>query len=204
MASEPNESHYHSKKDPDLRPRDPGALQPEGRARAPAVDAAGAQGARDQVHRRPADLQPPLRRAEGRHHADVPPASRGVGSGREVAEARPRERGGVLHPRRRGLRDPRRRALRLEGRRRRHRAQQLRAPALQRQPDQAGARARHEDEADVHVHEHAVSEDGGAAAVGRRRRAEKISASAKTRTTSTTSRVEVPRSGPAGGRHGVE
>ena len=55
--------------------------------------------------------------------------------GRPHAEARPRQRGRLLHPRRRGLRDPRRRALRLEGGRRRDRAQQLRAPALQREPD---------------------------------------------------------------------
>jgi len=36
------------------------------------------------------------------------------------------------------------------------RAQQLRAPAFQRQPGQAGARAGDQDQADVHVHEHAV------------------------------------------------
>ncbi len=79
--------------------------------------------------------------------------------GRRVAEARPRQRGRLLHPRRRGLRDPRRRALRLEGGRRRHRAQQLRAPALQRLDRQARPRARHQDQADVPVHEHAVPED---------------------------------------------
>ena len=61
--------------------------------------------------------------------------------GRQVAEARPRQRGGVLHPRRRRLRDPRRRPLRLEGGRRRHRAQQLRAPALQRRAPTKPARA---------------------------------------------------------------
>src|SRR5688572_8085698 len=147
-----------------FRPRDPGPLQPEGGARAPQVDAPRPQGARDQVHRRAADLQPPLRRTEGRHHADVSPPPRGVGAGGEVAEARPRERGRVLHPRRRGLRDSRRRALRLAGRRRRHRPQQLRAPAFQWQLEQARARAGDEDQADVHLHEHAVPEDGRAAA----------------------------------------
>ena len=43
------------------------------------------------------------------------------------------------------------------------RAQQLRAPAFQRQHHEARPRARHEDEADVHVHEHALPEAGGAA-----------------------------------------
>src|SRR6267143_1351840 len=59
------------------------------------------------------------------------------------------------------------------GGRRGDRAQQLRAPALQRQPRQAGARPGHQDQADVHVHEHAVPEVGDSApdrAGGRRRR----------------------------------
>ncbi len=45
----------------------------------------------------------------------------------------------------------------------RHRPQQLRAPALQRQQHQAGARAGHQDQADVPVHEHAVPAAGRAA-----------------------------------------
>jgi quercetin dioxygenase-like cupin family protein len=41
--------------------------------------------------------------------------------------------------------------------------QQLRAPAFQREPHEAGARPRHQDEADVHVHEHALPAPGRAA-----------------------------------------
>ncbi len=44
-------------------------------------------------------------------------------------------------------------------RRRRDRAQQLRAPALQPQSRSPGARARDENEADVRLHEHALPED---------------------------------------------
>ena len=58
-----------------------------------------------------------------------------------------------------GAEDARRRALRVGSRRRRDRAQQLRAPALQPQSRPAGARARDEDEADVRLHEHALSAD---------------------------------------------
>ena len=79
-------------------------------------------------------------------------------------EARPRQRGRLLHPRRRGCRGPRRHPLRVESRRHRDRPQQLRPPALQPQPRQTGARARHEDEADVPVHEHALPEDDRAEA----------------------------------------
>src|SRR6185436_14350973 len=44
----------------------------------------------------------------------------------------------------------------------------LRAPALQRRPRQAGARAGDEAEAAAHLHEHAVSADGDSAAQGGR------------------------------------
>src|SRR5262249_43074060 len=107
---------------------------------------------------RAAVVQQALRRAGRRHDADAARPPRGVRSGRPHAEARPRERGGVLHPRRPRLRGARRRALRLAGGRSRDRAQQLRAPALQRRPGQAGAGAGAEVEADVPVPEHAVPE----------------------------------------------
>src|SRR5262249_25985544 len=123
-----------------------------------------------QVRRWAANLQPALRGTERRHQPDVPPAPRGIRARRQVAEARARERGRLLHPGRRRLRDPRRRALRLESWRRRGRAQQLRAPALQREQGQAGARAGHQDEADVHVHEHALPAAHRAAADGARAR----------------------------------
>ena len=51
--------------------RSPGALPPHRGAEAAARAAARAQGERDQVRRRPAGLQPPLRRAEGRHQPDA-------------------------------------------------------------------------------------------------------------------------------------
>ena len=97
-----------------------------------------------------------LHGARRRARADAAHPPRGVRAGRQVADARPRERGDLLHPRRQGLRDPRRHQVRLESRRHRGRAQQLRAPAQQRRRARAGARARHQDEADVHVHEHAL------------------------------------------------
>jgi gentisate 1,2-dioxygenase len=76
-----NESHYHSKKDRIFVRGIQGkySLKDElDRLRAPA---AGAQGLGNQVQRRPAGVQPPLRRAEGRHHADLPPAHRGIRPG---------------------------------------------------------------------------------------------------------------------------
>ena len=125
------------------------------------------------VQRRAADVQQALRRAARRHRADAAHPRRGIRAGRPLAEARPRQRGGVLHPRRRGLRDPRRRPLRLAGGRRGDRPQQLRPPALQRGSRAARPRARAEDQADVHLPQHAVPEAGRAAAddarAGRRR-----------------------------------
>src|ERR1043166_2916787 len=47
-----------------LRPRHPGAVQPEGRAEAPTLDAARHQGQGPHVQRRPAIVQQALRRAE--------------------------------------------------------------------------------------------------------------------------------------------
>ena len=120
------------------------------------------------VQRRPAVVQQALRRAGRRPDADAARAPRGVRAGWADAEARPRQRGRVLHPRRHRLRGPRRRALRLEGGRHRDRAHELRAPALQRRPGQARARAGDEAQAAAHVHEHAVPADGDPAADGGR------------------------------------
>src|SRR5437868_15294360 len=89
-----------------LRASLPATVQPKGRAEVTARHTARTQKQGAQVRRRAADLQPALRRAEGWHLADVPPAPRGIRARREIAEAWPRQRGGVLHPRRRGLRDP--------------------------------------------------------------------------------------------------
>ena len=120
---------------PRLRPRHPGPVQPEGRAQAPALACRACARAKD------------IKFVDGpqsfsRHYVEpkdgiTPDCSTCTSRSTPragIAEARPRERGRLLHPRRRGLRDPRRHPLRLESGRRRHRAQQLRAPALQREP----------------------------------------------------------------------
>jgi gentisate 1,2-dioxygenase len=75
------ESHYHSKKDRVFVRGIQGQYSLKDELKRPARHAARAQGEGDQVRRRPADLEPALRRAEGRHHADVPPAPRGVRPG---------------------------------------------------------------------------------------------------------------------------
>ncbi len=128
---------------------------------------------------------------------------------RQESEARTRQRGGVLHPRRRRLRDSRRHPLRLESRRRGGRPQQLRAPASQRQRHQAGPRAGDEDQADVPLHEHAVPENRWCRGRPSRRPAAKVFNHGTTNTTSTMTRnvsftlpgsrcsVRVQCSGPA-------
>jgi hypothetical protein len=75
----PNESHYHSKKG--LR-TGAAAVRPynlNDELDPPAIAMPRVRkGQRHQVHRRPAGLEPPLRRAQGRHHPDLPPAPGGV------------------------------------------------------------------------------------------------------------------------------
>src|SRR5712692_1193660 len=151
---------------PRLRARHPGTVQPQGGARALEGPAARDQGQRPPLQRRPAVLQQALHRAGGRPCADAARAPGGVRARRPHAEARPRERGGVLHSRRQGLRDPRRRALRLVGGRRRDRPHELRAPALQRGPGEARPSARLEAQADGPVHEPDVPADRHSAPEG--------------------------------------
>ena len=75
------ESHYHSKKDRIFVRAIQGQYSlKEELARLRAMPRVR-KGKEHQVRRRPADLQPPLRRAEGRHHADVPSAPRGIRPG---------------------------------------------------------------------------------------------------------------------------
>ena len=64
------ESHYHSKKDRIFVRGIQGQYSLKDELEAPALDAARAQGKGHQVRRRPADLQPALRRAEGRNQPD--------------------------------------------------------------------------------------------------------------------------------------
>ena len=165
------ESHYHSKKDRVFVRGIAGPVQPEGRARAAARDAARDQGRRTSsstTARRPSAGTTSSRRTASRRrfHVHLEEYAPGRRSRRSTATSTRRPSTSSTAR----LRDPRRRPLRLESRRRRHRAQQLRAPALQREPRQAGARAGDEDQADVHVHEHAVPADGRAAADEPRRR----------------------------------
>jgi mannose-6-phosphate isomerase-like protein (cupin superfamily) len=61
--------------------RGSGKYSLEGRARAAAGDAAREEGQVDPLQRRPAELQPSLRRAQGRRHADASHPPRGVRPG---------------------------------------------------------------------------------------------------------------------------
>ena len=83
---------------PGLRPGHPGPVQPQGRAEAPAFAAARHPGQGDEVPGRPAVLLQAFRRAGRRHDADAAHPPGGVRPRRVHAEARPRQRGGVLHP----------------------------------------------------------------------------------------------------------
>ena len=145
------------------------------------------KGSDDQVQRRPADLQPPLRRAEGRHHADAStctsrntrPGGRSQKHGHvnEAAFYILDGEGYEIHD---GVRyDWKAGDVAIVHNNCVH--QHFNA-----EPDQAGARARDQDQADVHVHEHAVPEAGGAAPDRAGARAARASRRARTRTTSTT------------------